>query len=88
MNINESPYESVSDMTQTVTVAATLNLNCGCAVIHNVGPDKLYFSGAGPATVNSPELASGEKTFPRTGLLYVLSDGTSVLKVEFLDAIS
>lgn len=88
MYTNEAPYKSVGDTVKAVTTASTLDLGQGCAVIHNTGPDKLYYSGVGAATTNSPELAAGEKTFPRTGLLYVLSAGTSNLKIEFLDAVS
>lgn len=80
----ECPYKSTGDMVVTVTAAAKLDLQGKAAVIHNVGPDVLYFS-HNVVTTDSPELAVGEKTFPRTGTLNVLSAGTSKLKIEFIE---
>lgn len=82
----ELPYKSVSDKVVTITTATILDLGCGSAVLHNTGSGILYFS-ANAVSVNSPELAVGEKTFPRTGLLNVLSASTSTIKIEFIDAI-
>lgn len=84
----ELPYISVGDKVQTVTTADVINLGGSTAVLHNVGPDVLYYSGTHAANTDSPELAVGEKTFPRTGKLNVLSAGTSKIKIEFVDAIS
>jgi hypothetical protein len=88
MYASELPYLSVDDEKKTITTATNIDLSGRTAVIHNVGPDTLYFSGKGTATADSPELAKGEKTFPRTGKLYVFSAGTSVIKIEYIDQIS
>lgn len=84
----ELPYMSISDEVKTVTTATSIDLAGRTAVLHNTGTGVLYFSGKGVATVDSPELAVGEKTFPRTGLLYLLSASTSVVKIEYVEAIS
>jgi hypothetical protein len=84
MYVFELPYISIGDEKVTVTTATEITLQ-GAAIVHNVGPDTLYFSGKGPASADSPELSAGEKSFPRTGKLNLLSAGTSVLKIEYID---
>ena len=86
MYVHELPYISTGDTILTVTTATTLDLKGRSCVIHNTGANILYFS-HDTVSVNSPELAVGEKTFPRTGKLNVLSAGTSILKIEYIDAI-
>jgi hypothetical protein len=81
----ESPYISIDDEIKSVTVKTSIDLKGRTAVLHNVGPDILYFSKKSTVSTDSPELAMGEKTFPRTGVLYLLSAGTSKLKIEYIE---
>lgn len=83
----ELPYKTIGDAIVTVTTTpSVIDLGCRTCVLHNTGANILYFS-AKTVSVNSPELAVGEKTFPRTGLLNVVSAGTSTIKIEYIDAI-
>lgn len=86
MYITNAPYISVGQAKKTVTTIDSIDFNGKTAVLHNIGPNVLYFcSGNLIANSDSPELAVGEKTFPRTGSLSLLSAGTSVLKIEYVD---
>ena len=88
MHITDTPYISVGFEKKTVTVLTSIDFKGRQAVIHNVGPNILYFcSGDLVATADSPELAVGEKTFARTGKLSLLSAGTSVLKIEYVEQV-
>lgn len=84
MHTTDTPYISISDEKKVITTADTIDFKGKTAVIHNTGPNILYFSGVN-ATTDSPELAVGEKTFPRTGKLFLLSAGTSTIKIEYID---
>jgi hypothetical protein len=88
MHYFELPYISVDDSKiQVTTEVKDIDFKGQMAVIHNVGPDTCYYSGKGVVSSDSPELAPGEKTFPRTGKLKMVSAGTSTIKIEYVDII-
>lgn len=88
MHITDTPYISVGFEKKTVTVLTSIDFKGKNAIIHNTGANILYFcSGDLVATADSPELAVGEKTSIRTGKLSLLSAGTSVLKIEYVEQV-
>jgi hypothetical protein len=88
MYVTDTPYISKGFEKKTVTTLDSIDFKGKTAVIHNIGPDKLYYcAGDLTATADAPELTAGEKTFPRTGKLSILSAGSSVLKIEYIDQV-
>ena len=79
------PYISIGDTTLTVTTTPQLfDSNGKMSVLHNKDAI-LYYSSKSTVSSTSPELAIGEKTFVRTGKLYLVSASTSTVKIEYLD---